>query len=259
MTIFRNVVFLAAIAGLVAGLLLSAMQAFQTTPLIMQAEAFENVPAASAAPDNHATSGHATSDHASSEQAAADHAADGHTHDQTAWVPADGFERSFYTVVANVAVAIGFALLLVVASEFAGGLTGWRQGLVWGLAGFAVFSLAPGLGLPPELPGMPAADFSARQTWWIGTVAATAVGLALLVFGRSAVLAVIGVALIVAPHIIGAPHPASFETAVPVELHRSFVVAVTISTLVFWLALGAIAGALRPRFLETHAAHERLA
>ena len=31
----------------------------------------------------------------------------------------------------------------------------WRQGLFWGFAGFAVFTLAPGLGLPPELPAMP--------------------------------------------------------------------------------------------------------
>ena len=77
------------------------------------------------------------------------------------------------TLAVNVVSGIGFALLLVAASEFAGGIANWRQGVLWGLAGFAVFTLAPGLGLPPELPAMPAADLVARQIWWIGTVLAT--------------------------------------------------------------------------------------
>jgi predicted cobalt transporter CbtA len=41
MTIFRNVVFVAALAGLVAGLAMSAMQFFATTPLIVEAEEYE--------------------------------------------------------------------------------------------------------------------------------------------------------------------------------------------------------------------------
>ena len=32
--------------------------------------------------------------------------------------------------------AVGFALLLAAASEFAGGIAGWRAGLYWGFAGF---------------------------------------------------------------------------------------------------------------------------
>ena len=54
--------------------------------------------------------------------------------------------------------------------------------MFWGFAGFAVFTLAPGLGLPPELPAMPAADLGDRQIWWTATVLATAVGLALIAF-----------------------------------------------------------------------------
>lgn len=237
MTIFRNVVFLAALAGLVAGLFLSAVQAFQTTPLIIHAESFEG------AEEEHV---HGAADA-------------GHSHDEEAWMPADGFERVFYTSLANVATAIGFGLLLIVASEFAGGIANWREGLFWGLGGFAVFTLAPGLGLPPELPGMPAADLVARQVWWIGTAAATAAGLALIVFRRSGVLAVVGAALLVAPHLIGAPHPESHETLVPPDLHHNFVVAVTVSTLLFWLALGAIVGLLRSRFLDAPTPRERLA
>ena len=41
MNLFRNVVFIAAIAGLVAGVVLACMQAFATVPLILKAEVYE--------------------------------------------------------------------------------------------------------------------------------------------------------------------------------------------------------------------------
>ncbi|WP_157015361.1 CbtA family protein [Mesorhizobium xinjiangense] len=238
MNIFRNVVFVAAIAGLLAGLVMTALQAYATVPLILEAETYESAGAGAAGHDH----GEAAAGHSH------DGAAAGHSHGGEAWAPADGFERSAYTALANIVTGIGFALLLVAVSEMAGGIANWRQGLFWGFAGFATFTLAPGLGLPPELPGMPAADLGARQVWWVATVAATAAGLALIALRRSAILAVIGVAVIVAPHIVGAPQPASHDTAVPAELHHSFVVAVTLTSLVFWLLLGAVAGALRGRF-----------
>ena len=50
------------------------------------------------------------------------------------------------------------------------------------------------------------------------------------------------------PHVIGAPQPLSHETALPANLHHSFVVAVTMTNLVFWLAMGAAVGLLRERF-----------
>ena len=124
-----------------------------------------------------------------------------------AWEPSDGIERYAFTLLANLVSGVGFALILVAVSEFAGGIGNWRQGLFWGLAGFAVFTLAPGLGLPPELPAMPAADLFPRQVWWTATALATAAGLALIAFRRSPLFAIVGVALIVAPHIVGAPQP----------------------------------------------------
>ena len=41
MNLFRNVVFIAAIAGLVAGVVLACMQAYATVPLILKAEVYE--------------------------------------------------------------------------------------------------------------------------------------------------------------------------------------------------------------------------
>lgn len=227
MTVFRNVVFLAALAGLIAGTVMTGLQSFFTVPLILEAETYET-----AAPAH---------DHGAAAGAA-------HTHDEEGWVPSDGLERMAFTALANVVTAIGFALVLVVASEFAGGIAGWRQGLIWGLAGFAVFTLAPGLGLPPELPAMPVADLAARQEWWIFTVAMTAAGLALIAFPRRPWAALAGIALIVAPHAVGAPQPESHDSPVPENLHHRFVVATTLTSLLFWLVLGAATGALRRRF-----------
>jgi cobalt transporter subunit CbtA len=227
MSLFRTVVLVAAAAGLVAGLALTAVQQFATVPLILHAETYEH---AAPAPTAHA--------HPPGTAA--------HHHD-AGWSPAPGVERFAYTALANVVGAIGFAVLLVVASEIAGGIANWRQGVFWGLGGFAAVTLAPSLGLPPELPGMPAADLLARQIWWIATAVLTAGGLALAVFRRSLPAAVAGLILILTPHLIGAPQPAQFDTTVPPALARNFVVAVVMSSLVFWVLLGGLAGYLRAR------------
>ena len=238
MAIFRNIVFIAAVSGLAAGLAMTAMQYAGTVPLILKAETFER-----AAPAH---------DHASNatapDAAAALHSRD---HDEEGWAPKDGLERSAYTALANIVTAIGFALLLVAASELKGGMTGWRQGVFWGLAGFIVFTLAPGLGLPPELPAMPAADLGQRQIWWVATALATGIGLALLVFKRSLPLAILAVALLVAPHLVGAPQPGSFESPVPHSLAHAFIVMASVTSFVSWVILGGVAGFARSRVQGT--------
>jgi len=243
MTLFRNAVFTAAAAGLLAGLLLAALQTYATVPLILQAETFEN---AGGGGHDH---GAAPAEEAAPADAAATHHEATAPEEAEAWGPADGFERFAFSLAVNVLSGVGFALLLVAVSEFAGGISSWRQGVLWGFAGFAVFTLAPGLGLPPELPAMPAADLFDRQIWWVGTVAATAAGLALIAFRGTVLLSVVGVALIVLPHVIGAPQPASHESPIPENLHHQFVVAVTVTNLIFWVALGGIVGIVRQRFL----------
>ncbi|MER8462435.1 CbtA family protein [Mesorhizobium sp. M1396] len=245
MNLFRNVVFIAAIAGLVAGVVLACMQAYATVPLILKAEVYEQ--AGGGHSHDHAAAPAATDTTAMSTAAPAPVEAIAPAGDE-GWAPADGFERFAFSVLANIVTGIGFALILVAVSEFAGGIGGWRQGVFWGLAGFAVFTLAPGLGLPPELPAMPAADLTQRQIWWTATVVATAIGLGLIAFRKSLPLAILAVALIVAPHIVGAPQPDSFETLIPEGLHHQFVVAVTLTNLVFWLVLGAVVGVVRGRF-----------
>ncbi|ODT07869.1 MAG: cobalt transporter [Mesorhizobium sp. SCN 65-20] len=240
MSVFRNVVFIAAISGLLAGVILAALQTYATDPLIFKAETYENAGGhdhmAAPAPAAEAT-------------APADMQAAAPAEQEEAWAPTDGFERFAYSALANIVSGVAFALILVAVSELAGGIANWRQGVFWGFAGFAVFTLAPGLGLPPELPAMPAADLAARQVWWTFTVLGTAAGLALIAFRKSLPLAVLGLVLIVAPHVVGAPQPASHETPIPPDLHRNFIVAVTLTNLVFWVVLGAVAGFVRGRFM----------
>jgi len=232
MDYFRNIVLVAAIAGAVAGLAMTVAQQLTTVPLILKAEVYEEQ---GAVPPVHT---HAHGD-----------AAQGHSHDDEGWTPANGFERTAFSLLANVLTGVGFALLLVAASELAGEIRNWRQGVFWGLAGFAVFTLAPSVGLPPELPAMPAAELGARQLWWVATAAAAAIALGLLFYGREPWAVLAAIVLLVAPHVIGAPQPANYETAIPEGLHHSFVVAVVLTTLLFWVLLGGLAGLFRGRFL----------
>jgi cobalt transporter subunit CbtA len=238
MSLFRNIVLTAVVAGLLSGLLMTVMQSFSTVPLILAAETYENAGGEEA--------GH-SHDAAPAAGTAAPAVAD-HHHDEEAWAPADGVERFVYTAAADILSAIGFALVAIALAEALGGFGGWRGGLMFGIAGFLTVSLAPGLGLPPELPGMPAAELGPRQIWWISTAVCTAAGLGLLAYTRSALLAALAIVLLVAPHLVGAPLPPTHETAVPIELHARFVNAVYATNLVFWAVLGALAGVFRQRF-----------
>ncbi len=242
MDYFRNIVIVAAIAGGLAGLGMTVAQQLTTVPMIVKAEVFEAQSSAAPAAAHE-------DDHATSHEHAANTAAHDHDHGE-GWAPADGAERTFFTFAANIVTGVGFALLLVAVSELFGGIANWRQGVFWGLAGFAVFTLAPGLGLPPELPAMPAAELGARQAWWLGTVLATAIALGLLFYSRSLVAVLAAIALLVAPHVIGAPQPVSYESPIPEGLHHSFVVAVVMTALLFWVLLGGLAGFFRGRFIQ---------
>ncbi|MFQ5625308.1 MAG: CbtA family protein, partial [Methyloligellaceae bacterium] len=158
------------------------------------------------------------------------------------WAPEDGIERIAYTLLADLIMGVGFAFVLAAAVMFTGrGITP-QNGVVWGLVGFLVFTLAPSTGLAPELPGMPAADIVARQTWWWGTAIATAGGIALIVLAPRLAMKVLGSALVTAPHIVGAPHPQAHDSAVPAVLAAEFAANSLAMMAVFWIVLGLAMG-----------------
>lgn len=210
----------AGFTGLLAALLLTVLQSLWVSPLILQAETYEK-PATSEVHEH------------------ADMAMPAHEHDAEAWEPEDGWQRVLSTTGGNLVVAVGFALMLAGLYTLRAP-TRTAQGLLWGLAGYATFVLAPTLGLPPELPGTAAADLAQRQIWWIGTAASTAAGIALIVFGRNWLLKILGVAILAVPHVIGAPQPEVHSMLAPEALEAQFKIASQLTNVAFWLALGLI-------------------
>lgn len=239
----RRVLVTGLTAGLLAGLFAAAIQIAWITPIILEAEIYESAGAPTRAPDPASRPGPSGASFViSAAEPLEGPAAEPLEGNEGAWAPEDGIERTFFTVLANVLTGIGYGLILVAAFTLSGRRVDWRLGVLWGLAGFAVFILAPALGLPPELPGMVAADLGARQTWWIGTVISTAGGLALIVFARHRLLKGLGLALLLVPHALGAPHPGQFGGKVPGELAAEFAVASLFTAALFWTALGGFAG-----------------
>lgn len=214
--LFRGLIFAAVCAGLVAGAGLTLLHFLVTSPLIAQAETYEVAAPATAHPQ----------------------AADHQNHTQDPAVGDDFWHRAALTGLADLSAGIGYALLLCAGLVLRGGGISLWGGLLWGLAGFVSFSLAPALGLPPELPGTAVPAIVPRQIWWLVTAAATAGGFALLAFKRPIVWAACGIALAVAPHVIGAPRLAQHASLVPEELIRLFVAGAMASNLVFWVLLG---------------------
>lgn len=212
----------ALLAGIIAGIALSAVQVPFVTPLILEAERYEAA----------AMQGHAHED----------------AHEHAGAETKVFSERTFLTLGANLLTAIAFALLLNAGLGLAG-KGGWRAGLFWGLGGFAAFYLGPSIGLPPELPGRVAADLFARQLWWFGAAAATGAGLFLCVRFRKSLWALLGVLLILLPHAIGAPDAGAPGTA-PESLARTFVAATLFANFLFWVTLGIASGILQARLVQ---------
>ncbi len=229
MAIFNKIFIVALIAGTIAGLFLAVVQQYTIIPMILEAETYEVV----GDQGGHSHHGHSHGSH--------DHAQEGSS--EEAWAPENGYERTFFTVINIVFAGIGFGLLLTACYTMRRSVT-WHGGLLWGLAGFVVFHLAPALGLPPVLPGDAAAGVGAQQGWWLLTVAATASGLMIVVFQPIVYLKIFGLALIILPHLFGAPQPEVYGGLAPDDLRSSFIVTSLITNAAFWILLGLLSASL---------------
>lgn len=230
--------FAAIAAGLLAGLFITVVQHFTTTPLILAAETFEGP--ANAAAASHA--GHGMG--APSEAVAPAHGASAGGLATVDW------ERLLFTGMANLLAGVGFGLMVVAAFALRGKPVDTRTGIAWGAAGFVVMTLAPGLGLPPEVPGLIAADLPDRQLWWLLASSGAAIGLALLVFVRQPAFKLLGVVIALLPHIFGAPHPEAVGSDVPPELASQFVAVSIAVSAMFWAVLGWLSASFYRRFGE---------
>lgn len=215
---FQRILTSALFAGFCAGLIAAALQFAFVQPVLLHAELYEGgelvhfgADAVSAHPD----------------------------------LPGFDPVRDGMSVLFSALIYVGYALILVTAMAMAherGVRIDARTGLIWGIAGFVAFQFAPAFSLPPEVPGVAAADLGARQVWWWSTVAATGAGLAMIGLGRGLAATGAGIVLILAPHVIGAPRPASFAGPVPPELAALFASRALGVGFAVWALMGGLAG-----------------
>lgn len=189
-------------AGFIAAAVVSGLELTLTSPLILAAERYEHAePSHQASKALPIVLAHGGHEHATPEAA-------------PEWQPAEGLPRMAFTALATC--------------------------LAFAIAGFGSVALAPGLGLPPELPGSEAAPLAARQAWWVMTAAATGMGLYLIAIRRSLIAILGGLVLLIAPHVAGAPQPPTGASELPAALAAQFAARSLAISFVFWvmIALG---------------------
>ena len=217
---FRKLFSVILLSGTAAGLLLFAVQHFTTFPLIEKAEVYES--AAGNTPGMH--------------------------HEDEGWKPAEGIERTLFTILTTILAAVGFAALLFGIIALKPVCIDWKKGALWGLAAFVCVDVAPAFGLPPRPPGVPVADIYARQLWWVAAVSSMAIALWLLLDRRKPVqVRLIGLLVAILPDAIGAPVAAGMNP-IPASLIHQFALASILTAGIFWIALGSFGGFLYQRF-----------
>jgi len=217
MKVFRGILLGALLAGAISGVVATVAHQIWTVPLIEKAETYPAPPGAEPSPQG--------------------------------WRPANGFQRTASTAVADIVTAIATALLLLAAYVIRGHEVNWLRGLHWGLGAFAALTLWPNLGLPPYLPGQAMARHLDRQIWWSVTAIMAVAGLLLLLYARKILPVIGGLLLLVLPQLYGAPLPQSYNSAIPESLAHQFVVTSVLTNLMFWLVVGSLTGLFYERFV----------
>ena len=206
-----------------SGLVLTGAQSYFVLPIITEAESYEYT---------------IDSGVASGKNTVSEHSAAAHSH-----------TRLVRTAISNIGLGVGFGLLMTAILSFRSRVN-WREGLLWGIGGYATFFLSPALGLPPELPGTTVPELAPRQLWWLFVVTFTGIGLLLLILGSPGWLKAVGAALLPIPHLVGAPRPESYSAAVPEALTSIFFAHTAMVNAIFWLFLGAVSALCLLRFFR---------
>ena len=240
---FQRMVASALIAGIAAGLIAALLHFAFVQKFILLGEQFETgalvhfgSSGTKAAEHDHDAAEPEPAD--PEEPAAHDHGAG---HDHAATGETSDLKRNALTVTFMVILYVAYAFLLIAGfglAEAMGKTIGAAEGMLWGIAGFVAFQLAPAMGLPPELPGTIAAELTARQVWWWATVACTGGGIAMLAYGRHWAAFGLAGALLALPHAIGAPEGPGYFGVAPPEVGAAFAARVLGTALVVWAVMG---------------------
>ncbi|QPM91042.1 CbtA family protein [Pseudooceanicola algae] len=216
---FSKIFTSALFAGFLAGLIAAALQLVFVEPVLLHAELYEG----------------GTLVHFGAEAVSA------HQDLGPFDMVRNGLSVLFMALV-YVAYALALVAFMSIAQDRHGATIDGRHGILWGIAGFVTVHMAPAFGLPPELPGVAAADLLQRQIWWGCTVVATGAALWLVAFGKGPVAWGIAVLLLLAPQVIGAPEPDVFIGPVPPELGSHFASRALGVGLAAWVLTGLFAG-----------------
>jgi cobalt transporter subunit CbtA len=256
--LFRRIILNAIFAGIAGGLLLSLVQVLTVNPIIFAAEAYEIAGTEVVASHALETVPEPTPNHHGDEHS--DSHSHSHSHSHDTWAPADGAERTAYTIFANIFVGIGFAavLLSIMTQIQVQGIAQLTvaKGFLWGLGGFMAFFVAPSIGMPPEIPGMMAAPLEHRQLWWVLAVLGMGFGLLILAFAPFR-WKLIGVAAIALPYVVSIPHfegvafshPDPLVVDALIDLQQQFILFSGLSNLCLWLILGGSCAWLLNRYV----------
>ncbi len=214
------------VAGLLAGLILAGLQYVRLTPLIEAAEVYET-------PETQAIA--EASKPCVETMPGMKMCSDD---ERPSWKPDEGWQRTLATTTASLLTGAGYALLLVGISMVANIPITKQNGMVWGLCGFIAVSLAPAVGLPPQLPGMPAADLHVRQIWWLATILATGAAVYVWVKAKDYWWQIVAVIFATVPHFFAPLNATITEGDVPAVLASEFASSSLAANLVMWLAIG---------------------
>ena len=225
--------------GLFTGLLMTAVQQWRVVPLIIAAEAFEG-----GQPATHEHSAVKSGLYLITPAYA-------HEHDEE--LGPLGMSRLGGTMLANLVTYSGFALLLMGVSTVLAQRITLANFVGWGACGWLAVHFLPAVGLPPELPGFPAAELQSRQIWWVATVIMSGAGLGLLALKDGVAFKLGGFALIALPHVFGAPQPINIATTVPALYAAEYSVAALTASLISWLVLAFGLGVANERLVKAEA------
>jgi cobalt transporter subunit CbtA len=213
-------------AGLLAGLIMAGIQYVRLTPLIEAAEVYETPETEAIAEANKPCVETMPGMKMCND--------DG----RPSWKPEDGWQRTIITTTASLIAGSGFAILMVGVSMLTNIPVTKQNGLIWGICGFIAVTLAPSIGLPPELPGMPVVDLHTRQIWWIATILLTGAAIFLWIKAKNYWWQIAAIIFAITPQFFAPINAVKSEGNLPASLAAEFASSSLAANLVMWLAIG---------------------
>mgnify|MGYP001423965872 FL=1 len=215
---FKKIIITALFAGFIVGVVSALLQLIYVQPILLHAELYET--------------GSLTHFGENNSQGA---------HYNSAF----DFQRNGLSILFSALIYTGYALILVSLIAYASSLNlkiDNVRSILFGVCGFFAVQLAPAFGLPPELPGAAAAELFPRQIWWFFCVLVTILGIWIVSFSQKIPYVLIGIIIILVPHIVGAPEPEFFVGPTPPELASHFASRTLALGAASWVLLGYLSG-----------------